>query len=80
MHFLPADEFVIEESKIRYYQDKWKEKSKYGRRTSVEMFYSTFKALFGGRASSRKWNNLRKEMLIKCLTYNKLLKLTKTLS
>ncbi len=76
MHFLAADEIVLDEDRIRYYQDKWKEKSGYGRRTAVERFYSTFKALFGGHASSRKWNNLRKEMLIKCLTYNKLLKLT----
>lgn len=76
MHFLPADEFVLDENKIRYHQDKWKIKSGYGKRPSVEKFYSTFKALFGGHASSRKWNNLRKEMLIKCLTYNKLLKIT----
>ncbi|MCL4372654.1 hypothetical protein M1384_01165 [Candidatus Parvarchaeota archaeon] len=45
-------------------------------KNSVERFYSTFKAIFGGHASSRKRNNLRKEMLIKCLMYNKLLKIT----
>jgi hypothetical protein len=75
MHFLPADELVLED-KISYYQAQWKKKSGYGKRTSVERFYSTFKAVFGGYASSRKWNSLRKEMLIKCLTYNKLLKIT----
>ncbi len=54
MYFLPADEFVLDENKIRYHQDKWKIKSGYGKRPSVEKFYSTFKALFGGHASSRK--------------------------
>jgi hypothetical protein len=66
----------LDEDKIRYHQDKWKIKSGYGKGTSVERFYSTFKALFGGHASSRKWNSLRKEILIKRLMYNKLLKIT----
>ncbi len=60
---------------MRYYQQRWKDKVGYGRRTSVERSYSTFKALFGGYASSRKWKSLRKEMLIKCPTYNKLLEI-----
>ena len=76
MHFLFTDGFVLDENKIGYHQAQWKKKSGYGKRTSVERFYSAFKAVFGGHASSRKWNSLRKEMLIKCLTYNKLLKVT----
>ena len=76
MHFLLSDETVLDEDKISYNQKKWKKKSGYGNRTFVERFHSTFKALFGGHASSRKWNSLRKEILIKCLMYNKLLKIT----
>jgi hypothetical protein len=76
VYFLPTDEIVLNENKISCYQNKWKIKSGYGKRTAVERFYSTFKALFGGYASSRKWNSLRKDILIKCLTYNKLLKVS----
>ena len=67
--------FFSETERMKYWQQRWKDKVGYGRRTSVERSYSTFKALFGGYASSRKWKSLRKEMLIKCLTYNKLLEI-----
>jgi hypothetical protein len=73
IRFLPTNDITFD--KRMYYQDKWRRNSGYDVRTSVERFFSAFKALFGGYASSRKLANVRKEMLIKCITYNRLLEI-----
>ena len=46
-------------------QKDWKDKTKYGFRWYVEGFYSRFKRIFGESVFSRKWKNIRKEIITK---------------
>lgn len=46
-------------------QKSWKKRIRYGFRWAVEGFYSRFKRIFGEYVFSRKWGNIRKEIITK---------------
>ncbi len=65
--------FFNETERMKYWQQKWKDKVGYGRRWLVESFFSAFKRVYGSHASSRVWKKVKNEMTLKLLLYNELL-------
>lgn len=57
---------------IEYLTDskKWKDKKGYGKRWSVEGFFSAFKRVFSDAVFSRKYNLMAKEIMMKCSIMN----------
>ncbi len=65
--------FFSELERMKYWQQKWKDKMGYGRRWLVESFFSAFKRRFGEHACSRRWKSVQNELKIKAMLYNRLL-------
>jgi hypothetical protein len=65
--------FFDELSRMKYWQQKWKEKTGYGRRWLVEAFFSAFKRRFGEHACSRRWKSVCNELKLKAMLYNLLI-------
>ena len=51
---------------------KWKQKSRYHRRSLVETAFMRLKVIFGDRLSARKFDNQATEMFIRCATLNRM--------
>jgi transposase len=48
----------------------WKERIGYGRRWVAEIFFSSFKRIFGEHVRARKFGNMVNELMIKATVYN----------
>ena len=51
---------------------KWKKEVGYGRRWAVEIFFSSFKSMFGSAVHAVKMKNIVKEIELKTFVYNKI--------
>jgi len=56
---------------------KWKRDSHYHRRSLAETTMFRFKVIFGGKLSSRKFDNQAVELFIKCAALNRMIQLAK---
>jgi len=48
----------------------WKERMGYGRRWIAEIFFSSFKRMFGEHVRARKFGNMVNELMIKAMVYS----------
>lgn len=53
----------------------WKKKVGYGKRWVVEIFFSSFKRIFGEHVRARKFENMVNELMIKAMVYNSFISL-----
>jgi hypothetical protein len=67
MGCMPRKLVVAEQ--LRDYE-RWKRKHRYGNRARVESAISSFKRTFGEHTTSRKWENMVNELLLKSQIYN----------
>ena len=60
---------LVVQDQLRDY-DRWKRRRGYGRRSRVESAISSFKRTFGEHVTSRKWENMVHELMLKASVYN----------
>ena len=65
---------------VEYLQDPeaWKHRHLYGQRWMAKAVFSTLKRLFGEHVSTRKRENMARELIVKASLYNLFIGLTAT--
>ncbi len=56
---------------------KWKQESDYHRRSLAETTMFRLKCIFGGKLSSRQFDNQARELLLQCAALNRMIQICK---